>query len=131
MATTFEVGDVVVARVTAQGMTKGESYLVVDAITAPTIVPGGSFVTYVLQRGDDRFSVVNLHVLAEDLRTLYVKARAKRVQLAAQLKKQPRNAALKAKLREAEGIEDRREWAWHKAMHASNPHLIAVKTARS
>lgn len=129
MATTFQVGDVVVARVTAQGMTKGECYLVVDELTAPTIVPGGSFVTYVLQRGDDRFSVANLHVLAEDLRTLYMKARAKRVRLAGQLKKQPRNATLKAKLREAEGVEDRREWAWHTAMHASNPHLLAVKPA--
>lgn len=66
----------------------------------------------------------------EDLRDRYKQARAKRVRLSGQLKKQPRNAALKAKLREAQGIEDRREWAWHTAMHASNASL-AGKSARS
>lgn len=60
----FFTGDVVVARVTAQGMTKGESYLVADAIEQGTVL-GGTFVTYILQRGDDRFAVVNLHVLAD------------------------------------------------------------------
>lgn len=70
----FCIGDVVVARVTAQGMTKGKRYLVVDAITEPTFVPGGVCVTYVLQPGDDKFlpseesralRVINLHVLAD------------------------------------------------------------------
>jgi hypothetical protein len=58
----FFTGDVVVASATTQGMTKGERYVVVDYEERST--PFGKVVTYMLQRGDDRFPVGNLHLLA-------------------------------------------------------------------
>lgn len=63
MKTQFDIGTVVEATVTGQGLVKGERYTVVG-INARSLGIFGTVVEYTVQRGDDRFTVVNLHVTA-------------------------------------------------------------------
>lgn len=61
-ATTFQLGDEIVARVTAQGMVAGLRYRVAELHVRDTAF--GVFVTYVLFREGQRLAVCNLHLLA-------------------------------------------------------------------
>lgn len=61
MTTAFETGDVVRANVTEQGMTAGETYIVLDAFIRDT--PFGGFVTYIIGKGSEELRIGNGHML--------------------------------------------------------------------
>lgn len=68
--TAFNVGDVVVARITTQQMRQGQNYKVVDL--EKRVLAFGTFVSYQLHdaqlafcEGNGRFWVNNLHLLAD------------------------------------------------------------------
>jgi hypothetical protein len=65
MDTTFARADIVHSTVTAQGLTAGHDYLVLDAIEQPT--PFGTFVTYIVRElgGDRNITVGNGHLLLD------------------------------------------------------------------
>lgn len=61
MNTKFEIGQVVIARQSVQGMTRGQHYRVAGVTEQPTAF--GNFVTYQLEYGHISLSVVNGHLL--------------------------------------------------------------------
>ena len=61
MRTAFETGNVVRANISAQGMTAGETYIVLDVLTQET--PFGGFATYILADRNKELRVGNGHML--------------------------------------------------------------------
>jgi hypothetical protein len=61
MRTAFETGNVVRANLTAQGMTQGNTYIVLEVLTQET--PFGTFVTYIIENGTETLRIGNGHML--------------------------------------------------------------------
>ncbi len=72
MSTIFELEDIVEALVTAQGLTEGKLYTVIDIEKRPT--PFGTFVAYTLEDAQkNRFNVSNGHVILKEVRPSGIK----------------------------------------------------------
>jgi hypothetical protein len=62
--TAFKVGEFVISRINAQGLTQGNLYEVVDVVERHLAF--GTFVTYVLQDdNENRFAVSNGHLVLD------------------------------------------------------------------
>jgi hypothetical protein len=61
MRTAFKTGNVVRANLTAQGMTQGNTYIVLEVLTQET--PFGGFTTYIIADGNKELRVGNGHML--------------------------------------------------------------------
>lgn len=60
--TAFSIGQITIARQTAQGLVRGETYRVRGATERPT--PFGNFVTYEVESGGgNRLAIANGHLL--------------------------------------------------------------------